>query len=806
MTFQWEPAPIVGGAYSDSTRPWSVQDTVNWIPVAIEREGGRSDAMLRSAPGASVFSVPGASAPVRGLHNVEGKLFAVIGSSLYQMTPTGVAIPRGNIPGVARVSMTHNQISGGNELVIGNGQSGYVYNTKTESLAQITDPGFPGFKVCDYVDSYIVGVEPAGRFWFHSDLAAATEYNTLDRAEDESQPDRIVGLVVSHREVFVLGERSGGFYRNSGASTGTFQRADGTEMEVGCASAHSVCKLDNSVFWLGNDGSVYRLNGYQPARVSTRPLEQAIAGCNMAEAFAFTFEDRGHKIYYLTFPDGMTWGYDVASGEWHRRQSVGMHRWRVNCMVRWNKQWIAGDYVNGKLYRVDWDMPWENGEVIERRRVSGVMHGNQNRVSLDAVELVFDTGADDLGPGDLHPPQPVGPSITGNAPDGEIGAPYTFTYTVTAGDAPVIKTTITNDLPPGLAWDERTATLSGTVAYEVIVRLDMRTVDSNGLWAEHSDNLVFSEVYDILVVGDEASPGQPMWASGKAEEQPVFAALTLTSGANLARGLAAYYGGIFSVVNVKSGGSGGRYGTPAGGWTASTADNVTSAAPLTHAGGPAGWLVTTTTGALLKAPPTPTAYTVVDTTTIRPEWSAVATVHYIEPNYYLTSAGTMLKSTDLVTWDDVYIRDGNSTIIGFRGLVKNGDDLYGIIRWNTFDERIQIRKSSDGGVTWGGALLSVPPAEINFPAEIASNGQSVVAISNGGVSWSSADNFATTHATGVENHGKVLAAAGRFYLFGENGPQPVCVVSDDGMSWGEPINLPSIIDSYWAAAGKRGAP
>lgn len=371
------------------------------------------------------------------------------------------------------------------------------------ALTQITDEGFPGFKCVDFVDGYIVGVEPFGRYWFHSDLADALSYNTLDRYEAESQPDRIVGLVVVHREVFVLGERTGEFFRNTGEATGTFQRIDGTELEVGCAATETMRKMDNSVFWLGNDGCVYRLNGYQPVRISTHALEQAISRCNMSEAFAFTYEDRGHKIYYLTFPDGKTWGFDVSTNEWARRQSFGLDRWRFDCMVRWNNQWIAGDYVNGKLYRLDWDQPWENGEVIEKRRVTGVLHGNQNRVTLDAVELVFDTGPDDVGPGELFPAQPQGPSIEGAAPDGVVGSPYAgYTYTTTAGDAPIVRTKIIGGaLPDGLEWDETTATINTddpTLAGTYTVTLKVE--DANGLWATLTDT--------IVVIAQEILPPQ----------------------------------------------------------------------------------------------------------------------------------------------------------------------------------------------------------------------------------------------------------------------------------------------------------
>ena len=492
MGAAWQPAPIVGGAYSDDTRPWSVQDTVNWIPVNIERPGGRSDSLLRCAPGASVFSIPGPAAPVRGMHDVEGRMFAVVGTSLYQLTPAGVAIRWGEIPGVGMVSMAHNQITGGNELVIASGSSGYVLNTVTEQFGQITDDGFPGFKVCDFSDGYIVGVEPQGRFWFHSDLAAATEYNTLDRYEAESQPDRIVSLIVSHREVLVLGERTGEFFRNTEAAQGTFQRIDGTEMEVGCAATHSARKLDNSVFWLGNDGSVYRLNGYSPIRISTHAMEQAISRCNLAQAFAFTYEDCGHKIYYLTFPDGVTWGYDVATQEWTRRESFGLERWRMSSMVRSNRQWFAGDYANGKVYRIDWSMPWENGEVIERRRISGVLHDNQNRVGIDAIEFVLNMGEGNAGPGDLFPPQPRGPEIRGSAPDGVVGTTYAgFTYVLTPGDSPIVRTRIVGGvLPDGLSWNESTASISaGDPTISGSFSITLRAQDANGLWSQHEDTI-----------------------------------------------------------------------------------------------------------------------------------------------------------------------------------------------------------------------------------------------------------------------------------------------------------------------------
>lgn len=388
----WKPAPIIGGAYSDDAKAWSCQDTVNYIPVMAERPGGRSPVMLRGAPGMRTFCDTGSGKPIRGARNVEGLLLVVTGTTLYRVYPNGAAEPLGTIPGVGRVSMSHNQITGGNQVAIANGQGGYVYNTVDGTLAQITDEGFPGAISFDFIDGYITGIEPARRFAFHSKLAAATDYNTLDRYEAEGSPDKLVGQMVDHREWWLFSERTIEPFVNTGAATGTFQRASNTMIEVGCASGAAIAQMDSSVFWVGNDGIVYRANGYTPQRISTHAIEQALARCNLSQCFAQTFEDRGHKIYYLTCPDGQTWGYDAATGEWHRRQSEGLTRWRVNTLTKWNGGWIAGDYANGKLYWLDWNEQDEAGAVLERRRITGVLADNQNRVTVDGVALVFDTG------------------------------------------------------------------------------------------------------------------------------------------------------------------------------------------------------------------------------------------------------------------------------------------------------------------------------------------------------------------------------------------------------------------------------
>jgi hypothetical protein len=479
------PVQLVGGAYSDDALPWSAQDCVNYIPVFAEKEGTRSPKMLRGAPGCSLFTADMAEAPIRGSYDCEGLLLAVAGNTLYRIASDGAATSLGTIPGTERVTFAHNQVTGGHQVAIGNGQSGYVYDTSDSSFTQITDEGFPGFRSVDFIDQYIIGVEPFGRYWLHSDLSDATSYNTIDRNVAEKLPDKILQVIGSGSDVFVLGQRSGQFFYNTGASTGTWTNRAGAEMDVGAASPWTACRLDNTIYWLGNDGTVYRLEGYQPRRVSTHALEQAFSRADVAQAYAYTFEDRGHKIYYLTV-GGRTWGFDVATGEWHRRKSFGLNFWRFSSLTRHRGRWFGGDYTNGRMYLLDWGLQSEDGAELERSRISPVLHDDQNKVICNLLELVFDSGMD-AGATTLLDDL----SISGDLPDGEGGDVESYQYESAGGIRPHTFSILSGELPAGLSMNSAglvtgTRTTAGTYSWVV------RVTDADGYTADLSDGSVTS--------------------------------------------------------------------------------------------------------------------------------------------------------------------------------------------------------------------------------------------------------------------------------------------------------------------------
>lgn len=396
---KWTPFPFVGGAYKDEDRPLSVQDTVNWLPTLAEQEGARTGTFLRSPPGLRDEGAPDDDdydgGPHRGARDVEGKLFLVIGDGFYQRLNDGSFSRKGTVPGRSLVSMTHNQITNGNQVVIGNGSQGFVYNTVTQVFAPITDSGFPGFANCDFMNQLIVGLEPQRRFMFPSALVDALSYDTTERFAASASPDRIRTIKVARQELLAFGERTTQAFAYTGVTNFLFQDK-GVGIDRGAASTFCVVSLDNTVAFVGNDGRVYMLQGYSPLRISDEPIEQALAQSDLSKCFAFGWDDRGHSVYYLTCPDGMTFGYDFATREWHRRKSKGMDRWRLNTMVKWNGDWYGGSCVDGRFFRLDWS--WfaegegENEEEMVSERTCGVLHDNENWVKLGGLRMVFDAG------------------------------------------------------------------------------------------------------------------------------------------------------------------------------------------------------------------------------------------------------------------------------------------------------------------------------------------------------------------------------------------------------------------------------
>ena len=210
---------------------------------------------------------------------------------------------------------------------------GAVAVTPNTVLGQITAPAFtPANTVC-YFDSYFIFDSARTNQFFLSALGDGTQYDGNDYASAQASPDLMQGVCNYHEQLLLFGQRTIEVWYDAGAANFPFQRFDGAFIQRGCVAPLSIVKEDNTVFWLGDDGIFYRLDGYRPQRISTFAMEHAWAQYpSMADANAFCVTIEGHKFIFLTFPSApATWCYDISTGTeqplWHER-------------ISWSPKWI----------------------------------------------------------------------------------------------------------------------------------------------------------------------------------------------------------------------------------------------------------------------------------------------------------------------------------------------------------------------------------------------------------------------------------------------------------------------------------
>lgn len=274
--------------------------------------------------------------------------------------------------------------------------------------------GFPSkFSSCDWLDGYFLWADKDSGRWGVTSINDAGTADPLDFATAEAHPDPIRRLIVSHREVWIFGARSIEVWFNSGAADFPFERISGAYIERGAASTWCVAELDNAIFWLGEDGIVYRTEGYQPVRVSTHAIEAEISSfADLSTAEAFTFSHDGHAFYVLSFEtENRTFVYDAATGLWHERATAsdlyepGKGLWRYRCAHRLRTPYtvfvdnqptlqslIFGDRFNGKLWAQDADVYTESGERVDRIATLPPLWGDTKRARMHRFEVEMETG------------------------------------------------------------------------------------------------------------------------------------------------------------------------------------------------------------------------------------------------------------------------------------------------------------------------------------------------------------------------------------------------------------------------------
>lgn len=371
----------------DAFRAHSSERLLNWYAEP-GPQGAASPMQMAPCPGLARFADIGVG-EVFSLHDLNGTLYAAAGGRLWSVETSGRVRELATVPATSDAVI----VTQGRDVVCAAGGFYRAFRPGTGVLT-VSDGPFASVAGVCAVNGRIVAAERNGTRVKWSALDDAGTFGELDFFSAESAPGRIVGIIEDHQEVWVFGQYAAEVWVNSGGDL-VFERVPGGVLQRGCRWGATIRAEDNGVFWVGDDGIVYRAQGYQPVRVSTAAVERALRRYvpeDPVTALTYTWE--GHKFYVLRFPDAPAWCLDLATGLWHERNTgAGEGAWAATSAAPWNAPCTCGQAVGTAGGRVCFlGGETDDGSEVVREAVSTPLTMGGRDFTLAELRLLVRTG------------------------------------------------------------------------------------------------------------------------------------------------------------------------------------------------------------------------------------------------------------------------------------------------------------------------------------------------------------------------------------------------------------------------------
>lgn len=396
------PLGLSGGAYTNASTNVNAQTCINWYLVPAG-PGARTKAVLYPTPGTTLVRSVGAG-PHRGSIEHKGKTYFVSGAEFIEMDSGGnfTTISGSLSTTNGRVAMCSNGAFG-NQILVVDGTSGYVFNGTT--LSAIGDVDFPSSPTsCVYLDGRaIVTVNNSG-VWYISDLNDFTSWTATQFANAERDPDNLVCAFVNNRDLMLFGDYTTEIAANTGASPFPFEVYTNGLFDIGCAARFSVARANNHVIWLSRDRrgkqqiQVAQGTAYKP--LSNPAIDYQISTyASTSDAEAFTYSEYGMDFYQITFPSaGVTWCCNLTvynldpEFAWFQKKT-GSTRHIASTYVYFNGNHYVGAWDSSNLYTMESGVHDDDGDSIVRERTTSVVATDvTRRLRHYALELVVEGG------------------------------------------------------------------------------------------------------------------------------------------------------------------------------------------------------------------------------------------------------------------------------------------------------------------------------------------------------------------------------------------------------------------------------
>lgn len=384
------PVNFVGGESRSRSRFWSSQSSVNFY---VDVQGsGRSESSLMPWPGEKAFSA-GSVAINRGLYATStGDLYTVNDNTLYSVDSSGTQASIGTVGGAGRCSFADDganlliAIDGStvtyinNQFIVTGSGSLYLYNGSTLSLVSLPT----------------ISTDQ----WAVSNAGDPSTFQAFNVATAEAAGDNLLQAYVFQQKLYLAGSKSIEVLYNSGTGSPPFARIEQSVTNtLGIASNYSMAASNDYLYFLGNDGAVYRTSAYQPLSVTPPSIAKEINSGVFSDAYGFICRLHGVSFYVLQLPTaGLTLAYSELSGEWTRLSSgTSLARHLVNGYAYAFDKHLVVDNDSSDIYEWDFDTYQSNSSTIIRQRdgapINGLALGAPGeRLIMNKMTILMETG------------------------------------------------------------------------------------------------------------------------------------------------------------------------------------------------------------------------------------------------------------------------------------------------------------------------------------------------------------------------------------------------------------------------------
>lgn len=325
----------------------------------------------RRVPGLALHKAMANVSTARGIFYDGVNLLVAADNTLIKIDPTGTATPLLNtLDGAGPVSFARNANPASPDVVVVS--SAGAYTVGSTQIVNYPDPDVGQPNSVASLDGYLLFTTAAG-FIIATGLNT-TAINSLSNAKAESNPDGLLRGLVAGQLFYAFGSQSIEVFQNVGSSP--FPLARVAVIPVGLMSAFAATGAqdgwEGTPIFVATDGTVRRLNGYQPEVISESDQVRDIlrAQRNGWELRASVYVDGDMAVWSLTAIDasdvnnGFTWEFNLSTGAWHERKSHLMGRWRATFSCQAFNRWLILDTLTANVLEIDGTRALELDEAL----------------------------------------------------------------------------------------------------------------------------------------------------------------------------------------------------------------------------------------------------------------------------------------------------------------------------------------------------------------------------------------------------------------------------------------------------------